>query len=435
MKKVNDIFRENVEKAFITYNADHLADKGWKLFVVRKKVRRSRAAVIPVWVRAASVVLLIGLGVFFAYKISMRQTAQEIISGIESEVKKDEKQVAQDENTQKVPMVVVREEETKRKTEKIEKRTGEKWQPYADRDPLLEMIPQNNESIVFNEIAEDRFLNPVYIPELPATVALKGFRKEITHEDLISADLLYEVIKAVKKTPDEEKANRGRTIMAGLSGLSAKSDRTASPTSGLSMGFYVDQKLTKRISIRPGMALAMQSLGLENGNSPDAIFNNPIALNDGTDGIPYSYSGHLTMLSMELPLNLVFRIVEKNRSGLYLSAGASTMIYISQTFNADFVNAYTKQSFNTMTGEYSSETRYSTVEVENNYGAFSRADFLGLANLSAGYSFPYSKTGTLLIEPFVQLPFRDLTSLNLRVRYGGISMKMQFGKKEKEMWR
>ena len=98
MKKVNDIFRENVEKAFITYNADHLADKGWKLFVVRKKVRRSRAAVIPVWVRAASVVLLIGLGVFFAYKISMRQTAQEIISGIESEVKKDEKQVAQDEN-------------------------------------------------------------------------------------------------------------------------------------------------------------------------------------------------------------------------------------------------------------------------------------------------------------------------------------------------
>ena len=106
------------------------------------------------------------------------------------------------------------------------------------------------------------------------------------------------------------------------------------------------------------------------------------------------------------------------------------MFYISQQFTADLVNEYAKVSYNSASGTYSTETHYSTVEVEKDYGAFSRTDFMGLANLSAGYSFPYGKTGTMLIEPFVQLPVSDLTSLNLRVRYGGVSMKLRFGKLE-----
>ena len=135
---------------------------------------------------------------------------------------------------------------------------------------------------------------------------------------------------------------------------------------------------------------------------------------------------------MELPLNLVFRIIDKERSGFFVSAGASTIFYINQQFTADFVNEYTKANYDNITGEYSSETRYSTVEVEKDYGTSSRANFFGLANLSAGYSFPYSKTGTMLIEPFVQLPVNDLTSLNLRIRYAGVSMKLKFGKQEKD---
>ena len=177
--------------------------------------------------------------------------------------------------------------------------------------------------------------------------------------------------------------------------------------------------------------LARQSFSLENSNNTEG-FNYPVSLNDGTIGKPYSYNGQLSMLAMELPLNIVIRISDKERSGFYVSAGASTMIYINQQYTADFVNEYTKVNFNTMTGSYSSETRYSTVEVKNNYGAFNRADFFGLANLSAGFSFLYSKTGTMLIEPFLQLPLNDLTSLNLRVRYGGISIKMRFGKQEPE---
>ena len=138
------------------------------------------------------------------------------------------------------------------------------------------------------------------------------------------------------------------------------------------------------------------------------------------------------MIALELPLNIVFEVFKKGRSGLYLSAGTSTMIYFSQQFTGNFVNEYTQSKFDATSGLMNSETRYSTVSVNNNYGTLSRADFFGLANVSTGYSLPYGKTGTMLIEPFIQLPVSDLTALNLRVRYGGISVKIRFGIQKNE---
>lgn len=38
MEKFDDIFRENVKKAFSNYNVDHLADEGWNSFMEQKKV-------------------------------------------------------------------------------------------------------------------------------------------------------------------------------------------------------------------------------------------------------------------------------------------------------------------------------------------------------------------------------------------------------------
>jgi hypothetical protein len=67
-----------------------------------------------------------------------------------------------------------------------------------------------------------------------------------------------------------------------------------------------------------------------------------------------------------------------------------------------------------------------SVKIESDQEPLQRIDVLGLANFSAGYSIPFIKTRHLLFEPFVQLPLKDLTSLDLRIRYGGLSMKIQF---------
>ena len=432
MKQFDDIFRENVKKAFSSYNADHLAGEGWNSFVARRKGRRRRAALIPLWARAASVAILIGLGVFITLKISKRQIAEEIVSVAESSVKIDETPVTPYETGKEVPPPVpASAEKTADKGKKTEKRIAEIKQINHKGDPVLEQVTLNNEPVIITEAKKSLFISPHNITVLIPSGIFNDLNSEIKPEALISAELLSEDLKPTDKKTDMEKPFRERTLMAGLSGLIAQSSRNISPASGLSVGFYLDQKLTKKISVRPGLALAFHSFGTENINN-QSVYGNLISLSDGTNGIPYSYEGKMNMLAMELPLNLVFRIIDRKRSEFYVSAGASTLFYISQQFTADLVNEYAKVSYNTASGTYSTETHYSTVEVEKDYGAFSRTDFLGLANLSAGYSFPYGKTSTLLIEPFVQLPVSDLTSLNLRVRYGGVSMKLRFGKQELE---
>ena len=237
---------------------------------------------------------------------------------------------------------------------------------------------------------------------------------------------LLETILAETATVEEEKHVGRTTFMAGLSGLLAKSEDAASSVPGLSVGFYLDRKITEKISFRPGLALAMHSFGLEEMDGGSRNYYSP-PLADGSSGTPGSYSGQLSMIVMEVPMNIVFKVLERGSSSLYLSTGASTMFYINQQFAGDYVNEYTQQKLNTVTGEKSYESRYSTVSVNNDYGAFSRTDYFGLANLSAGYSVPYGKTGTLIIEPFLQLPLSDLTAMDLRVRYGGLSMKVRFG--------
>ena len=133
MKQFDDIFRENVKKAFSNYNADHLADEGWNSFVGRKQKRR-RATLIPFWARAASIVVLIGLGVFIALKISTRQITQKNTSVAESSVEKDKASVKPYETGKEVPPAVPSPAEIKtEKGEKTEKRVAEKLQIYHQK--------------------------------------------------------------------------------------------------------------------------------------------------------------------------------------------------------------------------------------------------------------------------------------------------------------
>jgi len=415
MKQFDDIFRENVEKAFSNYNADHLVDKGWNAFIAGRKGRRRFASVIPLWAKAASLAIIIGIGAFFAYHIFTRQPRQETITLAPPYVDKEVEAAAPVETTEAISPIIATVSEPIRQARQVESSIAvSQEKPAVVMDTSMKENGIKQKRILLPFVAEKRFLIPVDSLKLTTAEVLKVFPIEGKTE-----------IGEAKA----EKRSGKTSLMAGFSGLLAQADKAASSVPGVSVGFYLEQEITKRISIRPGLALSMHSFGLENKNGITE-FNYSVPLYDGTSGRIDSYNGQLSMLAMELPLNIVFKIFDKQRSGLYVSAGASTMIYISQHFTGDFVNEYAKESLNSLTDGITSETHYSTIEVQSNYGAFSRADLFKLFNLSAGYSLPYSKTGTLIIEPFLQLPLNDLTSLNLRVRYGGVSMKMRFGKQD-----
>ena len=140
-----------------------------------------------------------------------------------------------------------------------------------------------------------------------------------------------------------------------------------------------------------------------------------------------SYKNQLDILTMEVPVNLVYTILERGKSSLFVSAGVSTMIYLDQNFSSSYTNVLREQKYEVATGDVYYETISQDVIVESDEKAFSHVDYFGLTNLSAGYSLPLRKGGNLLIEPFLQLPVSDLTSFNVRIRYGGLSLKFRFG--------
>ncbi|HKL66273.1 MAG TPA: outer membrane beta-barrel protein, partial [Bacteroidales bacterium] len=213
-------------------------------------------------------------------------------------------------------------------------------------------------------------------------------------------------------------------LMAGLSGMVSRVDDNADP--GTSMGVYIERKLSDRISVRPGIAFSYQGHNLSGNSTLKESMAYAAPLTDVSSVDVENNSAQLNLLAFEIPLDLVFTVWERRRSNVYLSAGASTMVYLNQKFDGSFTNTYIKENYNSVTGDVTYERNSSLLDVENNYGAFSHVDFMGLANFSAGFSMPLWNKNRMLFEPFVKVPLSDLTSLNLRIFYGGLSVKVRF---------
>jgi len=259
MEKFDDIFRENVKKAFSNYNADHLADEGWNSFMEQKKGRKRFVARIPFWAKAAAALLLISLGGLLTYRISTRQNVQEFISGTETTVNTDEGQSARIETSKADSPLIEPAAETVKNEKPAVKRLKEDSHSSSEQVILSEAdLPEDN-IITTDEPLENRLLKPYVVPVLTVTEALDELFKEEVTVNLITAETSFEDLIPGEITPAREKLSRERTLMAGLSGLIAESNGTTSPATGLSMGFYLDQELTRKISVRPGLALTVQS--------------------------------------------------------------------------------------------------------------------------------------------------------------------------------
>jgi len=426
MKQFDDIFRDKVKEAFNNYNAEHLSDAGWKAFSARRRRIVPAGFIIPLWAKAASIALVITAGSILTYKIANRHT--------------ENNRDALVYNTS--PDAAVKEPSAGQSSI-----TTEKGEPLFSTLEAENIVVQEYEKpggsgkfIVKADVADIQIFDTAITGKesLPRIEYDQDFKEvvaemkedEIDRQNRIIEEALKEfLVSDTLSVPDEDKKSPEvkSAFMAGVSGMMAVIDKVVASSPGFAAGFYFEHQFSKRIAIRPGLAVAMQSSSLENNRGGSASVY-AATLSDGTAGYTDSYNAHLNLIALELPVNVVVNILERGKSNLFLSAGASTMIYLSQSFTGTFVNSYTKQTYNAFTGEMTADTRYSTTEVEKKEGAFSHTDLLGLANISAGYSVPYGKTGNILFEPFVQLPLSSLSSLNVRILYSGLSVKVKFGR-------
>ena len=451
MSKFDDIFSRKAKEAFDNYNADHLAEEGWNSFTGKYGRRRSRAILIPLWARAASIVILITAGALFINRLSHREageTVNQVAQETRSEQADNEKN--REDTTAAAPAITspgqaaeatVSQAALHRQTgrERSSSRVSETAVPLLAEEIISSAAARTDDSQLSEKsLAEGSLfadtalaegsLSPgaLLAEEISDRMNLPGNPLEIRLAGMADAGLKLKPAEAPQIYGDIPREKLTTTIMTGLSGMMASVDNATSASQGVSIGFYVEQQLTRRISVRPGLAMARHNYTVErmSGGSMDMAYAAP-ELN-GMAATVTTYDADIDVVSMEVPVNFVFSLRKRARSNLFVTTGASTVIYLSQNLSGSFNNTYTRSTVNAGTGEVSYESMTTTVQIESEQEFLNRVDLLGLANFSAGYSFPFAGTSQLQFEPFVQMPIRDLTSLNLRIWYGGLSMKIRF---------
>ncbi len=467
MKQFDEKFSRKAKEAFENYDADHLAEEAWNSYTNKYGKRRTRTLIIPLWTRVASVAAILTVIVLLTNRISHRngdepgnQLAQENRSELtESVINKGDTDAANTviaNSEQASELTITQTGETRQKgREKIEYQVSEPAgsimaENVKDAGSVMAEIGKDTRSVLAEAVKAERtsvsetvnadglfvtdssmaakslLYEPVTADELSAWMNLPDNLLKIRMIDDGDTSLKLKPKKALKDLISIPREKLTTTFMTGLSGMMASIDNATSASQGVSIGFYVEQQLTRSISVRPGLAMAKHNYAMESIAAGDVALDYAAPELNDIPAATTSFDGNIEVVSMEVPVNFVFSLRKRSRSNLFVTTGASTVIYLNQHLSGNFNNTYIRSTVNSSTGQVSYESMTTSVRIESEQEPLNRVDLLGLANFSAGYSIPFGKTSHLLFEPFIQLPLKDLTSLDMRIRYGGLSMKIQF---------
>ena len=209
---------------------------------------------------------------------------------------------------------------------------------------------------------------------------------------------------------------------------------SSSAVSGMSLGAGVmsEFSLNDRLKIDVGVTYSRHSMVPEGQmparQSSDAaslesaaglmnnLYTNPRVISSGAE---LNFSG------LDIPINLKYKVMDKEQSGLFLITGLSTMVYLDQqatetmTLNTFFTN--NKNG----TLDFSESVETYTLET----GPDDRSDGVDLGkmlNLSIGYEYSLKNGTYLSIEPYYKLPLGNMTFANQQFSIGGLNLRMNF---------
>jgi hypothetical protein len=421
MKQFDHKFKEQVDKAFGNYNADHLADVGWNAFVEKNRSSSNLIFILPLWAKAASIVALLTVGGYLTFN-SLRISNEPNLTNTDL----SHTAIQQANERVKEDIVIQNDSAVYEEATIMRKIMVSNIKSYISKDENSEIIIINNE-VTLNNAEQIALTETVGLEANESSFANATLSNAEINEDLEQIDN-REVAKPLHNTlplpynltfVDEQQMTpkpRKTSFLAGLSGMVARVDNLVSDAPGVSIGLYADRKLTESISVRPGLAIARHNYELQSLSNSELAFDFTAPNLDGFDGSVVSAENHMEIVAMEIPINFIFTISERKKSSLFISAGTSSMIYLNQRFTGTINSRYVKQHFDTATGNTYYETTFLSTESESEYSAFSKVDLFGFANLSAGYVFPFGKNSNIQVEPFIQLPISSITSNNLRIR-------------------
>ncbi|EPR68955.1 outer membrane beta-barrel protein [Cyclobacterium qasimii] len=217
-------------------------------------------------------------------------------------------------------------------------------------------------------------------------------------------------------------------------GVMVSPQSSSNPVSGMNLGAGImsEISLSRRLKLDVGLAYANQSMGAQNNQSMNLMMDAaPASENQKTNSNIIDTDYQLNFASLDIPVNLKYKIYDKKQTGLYLITGLSSMVYLKQNtvesyqaqslFNANSINGaleYTP-SIQSFSNVFTPETGQSNTDVA------------GLLNLSFGYEYQLNKEFYLSFEPFYKLPLGGLTFADQQFSIGGVNLRMNFNFKNK----
>lgn len=193
---------------------------------------------------------------------------------------------------------------------------------------------------------------------------------------------------------------------------------------GFSGGVISEWKATKTFRFSSGLLLAYQQFAVDGMPlHPEMDKSN----NTPDEYVVRTYADQeYEMLAFDIPLNIQYRFMEIGGRQWFVSAGLSSLLYLQQHVSGQ-ETAYVYANLpETAFDSHRTISYTSEVEVEANYDALQRFDFARLLNLSFGYEIKGAKSATI-IEPFIKYPLGTLSSREIKMGMGGISLRYRFG--------
>ncbi|MCH7402812.1 outer membrane beta-barrel protein [Belliella kenyensis] len=212
--------------------------------------------------------------------------------------------------------------------------------------------------------------------------------------------------------------------------LAPQSISNANQSLNLGAGVLSEFSFSKRLKIDVGLAYARQNITPVVNNNVIAA-SGPIAqqadnsrmLSFSSNFVNASYE--LSFGQLELPINLKYKVLENNKTGIYLITGVSNMVYLNQR------NVGTFTSANFMTAGLMSNSQVSTqtfveTSTPSDNAENSEGNIGQMVNFSLGYEYNLKNGTYLSLEPFYKMSVGGQTFVNQQFAIGGLNLRMNF---------
>jgi hypothetical protein len=430
MKPFDEKFADNVRNAFDSLH-EEMPPQAWADMKARLE-GRSKARILTFWPflsKAAGIALLVGMSVFwfvdFYATDSINKLAEKPKEEQASHTYSGEIAEAEFSETIQVPeketlpeFILADKKPTPPKNTILAPPTAAMVSELpVIEDPIL-IAEVETPAIVEGTVAETAN-GPTHTQEVP-TLALRpqANQPQVTNGNQPRFD---------KPAPDLPKGSDHENRLSwGITAGSmlAFAEQRISDGPGYSAGVTAEYALSPNVSLSSGGLLTYHQFELVNFAQAD-FANDYLPSFDNASRINLTGNNHYEMLALEIPLNAQFNVMETSRKRLYVGAGLSSLVFLQQRFSGTNTAFYEQSVFNDATGNFELQYSASTFEVNEEYGPLSRFDFGRLVNLSFGYVIRREKSA-MVIEPFVKLPIGTLTSREINLGMGGISIKYRF---------